>query len=324
MGFQECSVIDALLIFPIAWKYETKNLIKKCIEILRPTELNENVCLTLNMASFCQCKKLIEVLLEFLDDKYYQYKLLDEEKYYLLLEPESVFEFLNNFYLDSYMLKNIFKWADNYLKTHQKSVDIKTFFAEYNIVDIISLESFETIGSIYDFNKSELGKGFFTPEECWAFVEENGYEAGKSAWFKIKAGETLIEKFKIRDVTLFENSITKISIRRNQIVLYDYDLSSKFLEITVSCYDYNFSIGRISQIFSENKESFRLFESLYDFLIKRKEKILSSRSITIEVKFTFHGDCRILKQSPNNYEPVDKNDEGLYFIKSVKFLQKTY
>lgn len=320
MGFQECTVIDALMIFPIAWKYEAETLIEKCIEILKPTDLNENVCLTLNLALFCQCRKLTDILLKFLvKNQDFLNKFLDQEPCRLLLEPESVKELLNIIYkveMDSCVVINVFKWADSYLKKKgNRTMDLKSFFKKHGIIDFLELKWFETSGAISDFNNSELGKGFFSPEECWNHFESSSFKIGKSAWFEIKAGDTLTEKFLIKDLSFFQNSVTQVTIFSNNRINY-HDVGDVF-EIRISadssCPDFD--------VIADVK--FGIFcDFCYFFKVMWRTNNCTVRGIDVELMFTFNGDGRILKQTPEDNSSVVRNQKDLYFFEKVQINQK--
>lgn len=321
MEFQECSIADALIIFPIAWKHQITKLMKKCTDVLRFTDLNKNVCVTLNMACSCGCRELFNnILIQFLFRKNFTYKLLDEEEYYSLLEPKSMKALLNLTGMDSYIIGNVFKWADSYLKKHEKSMDIKNFLEEHELVPHLKLENFETISAVVNFHNSELGKGFFTYQELWSHVENLNFKNRESSWCKIKAGEILTEKFVIEDLTLFENSVTTIFINRNPVVLYDYfpDRSAVVLTVDISCNDYRHSSWISDYTFYEYSPDTEFVPHfLYYLKILRKKYTCSVEKIIVEVKFKFHVDGRILKQSPDTFKPIEKNDGDLCFVNSV-------
>lgn len=320
MGFQECTVSDALLILPIAWKYEVQTLIKSCIGVLTPSKLNEDVCLALNVALQCHCVVLIDKLIVFLNEKNCFYQLLDEAKYFMLLEPEAMYELLNHVEMDSYILENVFKWANNYLKKKQILMDVKSFFIEYdhNIIKHLKLTCFETTNAIFKFNKSDLGKNFFTSEEFLTHIETEGYKKGESAWCKIKAGDTLIEKLIVKDVILTKNFATIIWISRNTVVCYDSfeNKQSRLILISICC-DLD-GVETPCTEWGENSLFVKRNDTGYNFKILCKAANTHIiRNINVEIKFKFYCDCRILKSSPDNFTTPEANGKNLCFVKSV-------
>lgn len=226
-GFQKCSVLDALLIFPIAWKYQTNKFIKKCVNILKPTCLDENACLTLNLAAFCKCDALMDEMIDFLNVNKPIYKILDDKKYLYLLEPESMAILLKDLKMDSCVLKNIFEWADYYLKKTNKNTDLKDFFKEHKIIDKLTLSCFETSESLFDFMESSIGEDLFNLSDCWNHIKKIGHDHKKCKWEQVKiqeneVGKRIKEVFEIYNVPFLEDHVTVIRIKRNPVVFYDY------------------------------------------------------------------------------------------------------
>lgn len=322
MEFQECTAIDALLIFPIAWKYEIKRLIKKCVDVLKPVDLDENFCLALNMALVCQCSELIDILLGFLEKRNYFYRLLDEEKYCLLLEPESLKKLMSNVVVDSCILGNVFKWAHNYMKKNQKNfADVKTFFEAHDIAKYVKLYYFESIDSVLKFTYSDFGKSFFTPEQYWAYEVAIGFGKGKSAWFKIKAGEKIVEQLTIKNVALMTNFKTLIRIVRNKIVTYDYfdNENVKVINVDIS-FDLNDAENKVTRTkWWETPKNIKK-QGIYFSPEISRSSTNTICNVNMKVIVTFNFDMRILKSSPKNYTPTETNDEDLYYFKEVDVL----
>lgn len=227
MGFQKCSQLDALIVFPIAWKYETFNLIEKCVDILKPTSLDENVCLALNLALFCKCKELMDEIMGFLTNENQIYKLLDDKKYFCLLEPETMAILLKDLKIDSCVLKNVVYWAKKYLKKKNKNIILKEFLKDYNIIHKLELTCFETSQSLFDFMKSDVGKDFFDLEDCWNYIEQIGHDKKKCKWGQLKLDENeiskkVVEGFTIFNVPFLEDYTTVVRVTRNPVVFYKF------------------------------------------------------------------------------------------------------
>lgn len=321
IGFQKCSPIDALLIFPIAWKYEAEELIKQCIDILSPTVLNENVCLALNISLFCKCEELIEIIKTFLLDKVLINKLLNDEKLYFLLEPESMEMILRYVEMDSYVLKNVFEWGDQYLKKNNKICNLKDFFEELNFVKFFDISLFETMTSFLEFDKSELGKNFYTDKQFRDWVVDEEIDKRKSAWFNVKGGEVLVEKVKIKDVLFQENFVTRFYIHSNREVYYE--LPNDVKEIMIE-YQYSFNFCD-SQNGIKKFNRVRLLKNIkgtsYAYL-EINIKLNTILDLELEINRKFNFDCRIIKKSPKSFLSVDGDEEELYFTDLIEITHK--
>lgn len=312
LGFQDFSVEDALLIFPIAWKYETQELIDKCLEILKPTVLNENVCLSLNIALFYKCDKLFHLVLKFLYERELIFKLLDEQLYCEYLEPESMLEILKLVELDSYMLINVINWGKHYLKKRKKLLTLKEFFTQEKIIDFVNFSCFETAASFLDFSKTKIGKEFFTDTDFRMYVEEYGYDDRKIKWVKVKAGEILTEKFIIKSFGLSKKYVTKLKFHRNKLVFFDVvDLKDNVL----ASYEI---VGKLLECHQEGDNV--AFRRRFSFMSNRKlcccfksfQTLDIVSDVEVEVKINFNYDCRICLSTPKNVLPVDTATEKFF------------
>lgn len=317
MKFQECSITDALLIFPIAWQFETKKLVQKCIQILEPCTLNENLCLALNISIFCSCDELYNKIMDFLAKNQFFNKLLDNEELYFLLEPEAIEKCLSNIHMDSHTFNNVFKWGEHYLKKNQKPVELKPFFEEYGIAKYLTLSSFETLPLFLEFDESDLGKNFFTYEDLREYIKNNEIDQRKAAWFVLKAGKVLVERFTIKKVTCYEEFITDCTFYTNPIVPY-----GAFEKNLMDRY-YTFKFSDLPHYIDyERGFSFRVhptgkgITACNIWKIDRKMNIMFD--LEVEVKYTPKVDCRILKTSAKNFLPVYGEYDDLFFTDVVE------
>ena len=325
MDFQECSVIDALLLFPIARKYETKSFIKKCLDILTPKELNENVCLSLNLALCCECEELQENIVSFLANEYLIYRIFHEENFYSILEPESVCELLKHVDMDSYILQTVFEWGSDYLKKRNKSMDLKTFFIQNGIINFLKIYAFETTQALFDFNKSELGNHFYSILDVERYFEYFGKytDLRKCSWINVKGGDTITEKFFVQNFALLSGYTIFVQTFRNPIVFYEYSKTSKMIQnefdikildeegCQIKAYKAK-TYEAIEQVFTKSTR----FSALISWTTDNTRNCMSK--LEFEVKRTFHHDCRILKRSPKNFDAIDPNPENLYVTNLVK------
>lgn len=321
-GFQDCTAIDALLIFPIAWKYEAIKVINKCMNALKPTELNENLCLALNISLFCKCDELSNTITNFLTEKRLIFKLFNLENYYLLLEPESIAKLLSkiNGKIDSIILKNVFKWGKNYLVQKNNDKDLRSFFEENKLDSYFKISCFETTSLFMEFYESDLGKGYFTSDEFFTYIKNFGCDSRKCKYFEVKAMETITEKFETKNVALVSGFTEKLSITRNRLVFYDYPeikeskmllwfitYSSKKAGLDVTKEKWE-SLARHGDTFK--KKNFAILE-----LNNVGNNVVTNLKVTVKFQFLF--DARILKASSSSLVPIDPNDEELYFVDSI-------
>lgn len=324
MDLQDCSVAESLQIFPVAWKYNVKKLIEKCLNSLKPVDLNENICLTLNLAVRLQCKCLKDTIIHFLLDKSLVYKLFSEENFYFKLEPESLRMVLEYTKMDSYILTNIFKWAENYLKLHNKRIDSRYFFKEHKIDKFLKLSHFETKNLFFEFDKSDLGKNYFTPNELKVHLEIHDFDPRKGVWMDVKSKTVLVEKFTVKNLFFMENYLIDFSYYFNPVVFYEFpeepeekmilfDFSCKIIETEDEVMD-GFSSLRMTDAKAEN--------SFHVLKMKPDHNVLSDVDITATITFEF--DCRILKMSPENcsFLKFEPNEDNLYFTDFVECLIK--
>lgn len=314
LGFQELLPTDALLIFPMAWNYEVKNLLKKCMVVLTPTELNENVCQALNIALFCKCQELCDIIIEFLDDKKLFFKVLDDEKYCFKLEPEPIKHLLALIYnnVDSYTLVNIFKWGENYLKSNRKNMKLKNFFDELRIEKYLNFCCFETLSAFIEFNNS-FGKEYFTEYDARLYSTLNSCKSGKSKFFHIKAGETITENYMITKVRLQLGYSNKVRVFRNPVIFYSYPKNYESPMILLNVDSELNSEVRINKCMNmENREN-DFFEKGV-FFANIFHRYNSTVDIDVTLKFQFLFDCRILKTS---IDDTENGDENLSFVHDV-------
>lgn len=335
MGFQKCTVLDALTVFPIAWKYETFNFIKKCLHILQPISLDENVCLALNLASLCGCKELVEAIVKFLSDKKQIYKVLDDKKYLHLLEPESVAILLKDLKIDSYVLKNVFHWAEKYLKKNKKNVDLKDFLKGYNIIDELTLSCFETSESLFNFMESDMGEDFFDLGDCWNYIKKVGHDHKKCNWVELKVNNeeftTVTEFFEIHNVPFLEDYKTVVHVERNPVVFYDYpevdaeynsnEMSNEeenerlMINWSVKCKVMDEELQADQDIGELDIDNF-IEREKSDFQFDYKQNIVTD--IHLQIDYDFYHDCRILKTSMEQMlYPMKVYKDNMYFTYSI-------
>lgn len=321
LKFQDFSVEDALLIFPIAWKFETEDLISKCLEILKPTCLNENICLSLNIGLFCDCKELTKSLLDFLDEKKLIYKLLDEELYYNHLEPEAMLEILKVVKVDSRVLKNVISWGKHYLDKRNKPLTLKEFFTQEKVINHVKFDIFETAGTFLNFSESEIGLEFFTDSDFRKYVKKYGYDNREINWVNVKKGESLTEKFIIKNFGLWKKYFTNLRLYRNSIIFFNVPDSKKEVLAT---YDF---VGKLLGHDDENKDKAVAFRGVADinldtsfsegtFDYKSLNPLNVISDVEVQIKIDFKYDCRIGKSIQENFSPIDADtDQSSFFYK---------
>lgn len=165
LGVKPYSVIDALLIYPIAHKFQVEKCLKKCVNVLKPTEMNDNVLLTLNLALFYECNVLVDDVINFLKNEVNITQLLEDNNFNQLLEPASMLKLIEHVKTDSYLWKAVYEWGENYLTKHGKTVSVAKFFDDVKILKKFGLTDFESIESIFDFHESVTKGNFLSPKK---------------------------------------------------------------------------------------------------------------------------------------------------------------
>lgn len=324
MEFKNYEVTDALLILPIACKYEVLKCIDQCSEILKPTELNENLCLALNLACYYNCEKLAKYIVDdFLVKEYLIQRIFYEEKFCFLLEPESVSALLSKTKVDSYLIELVFKWGQQFLKEKNKNLDVKDFFAAYNIDNYIKLECFENLESVFKFNESDLGLNFFTPAELLAHTRK--MLNIKSEWVHINKEESITEIFVVDSKNCFVclNDFD-LRVRRNEVVFYEVPPHTRDM-ISWDIYYYKVEADKEKEHHRRNEKNY----NVENLCAKNIEWFYGSNTglddvkgeFKIEVRYKFWCDCRILKTtfSPSCVAAkfVNKNPEELCFTNNI-------
>lgn len=345
MGFQKCSVLDALLVFPLALKYETEEFMNECIDTLKPTTLNENLCVTLNMGVICNCWKLLYNLGYFLCAYAFIDAIFEEEKYYSLLEPESVKMLLilkcQQFKqrLDSYMLKNVSNWVKRYAKKLKKEVQVKSFCEILKSFKSEMTHSFESTQALIDFNDSWLGE-LFSGQEYWDYVKTHTLLPRKSEWIRLRKGGTINESFNIYDVT-FVQGHTTIHIARNDFVIMnkptngvpqvngaqnnDYNDLSRWHTQKILTIHLNILFKYSAKVFhdvtwSETANSMVFHTSKKFYNIRIKNRKTETCHLIVNISYAVHHDCRVLLTScGSRLRPIDDIAcEKLYFTHALK------
>lgn len=318
MQFRKCTFQDGLKILPIAIKYETKELIDDCISILTPKMLNTNASLALNLSA--SCKPLLQPILNFFKKERFFNKFMNTDECFLLLEPKTMAILLNYVTIDSVILRNIFKWAEEYMKNHNEQSDLKSFLMKHGIGHRLTISCFESTKCFFDFFESPLGKNFFGDDVFKSFIKNGGFEHSDSKWFNVEAGQTITEKLILPNVVHVSNYYTKINFRENNVVFYEFP-NDESVEMIRCVYSYNFDQCKDSEVFNESKQC-----TLKNILtipvpsteldINLKRNIVGDLKIKIIYGFKYGG--RILKLTPKNFQPDIDSIDRLFFTSSVE------
>lgn len=318
MDSTKLTVEIALIAFPIAWEYKAKKCIEKCFSFLTPTNFNKDVCLALNVALSCQCKELIMELKDFLLEEKLFNKILDDEHYFLLLEPETMRFVLENIDVDSYVLRNVFKWGENYLKKNDKPIELKPFFTENEIDEHLGIQCFETTTSFFEFDHTELGQNYFTSQDFREFAEYRETDLRRCAWFKVYAGEEIVEKIKFPNVALLNGYVTVLSIYKNATVFYEFPKSEEEVMINLS-FTYKLNENDDEPSHTTRQETLRhTMKKDVASVIKIGTKHSRLIDIVMEITYKFDFDCRVLKVSPKSFISVKDCEEKMYYTRLVE------
>lgn len=255
-GFKEYTTEIALVIFPIAHKYQVSEGLEKCIEKLTPVELNENLCITLNLSLFYDCDILANRIVSFLtdddeddedeveeegdvdddsdndennggeddsvdgEDKCKIDEILYNEKYLNLLEPMAILKLLDVVKVNENVINVLCNWGENYLKKNNISKDLKSFFFENKILDRITLEQFSTMESIFVFHKTPRTKAFFSHKKILDFMRKEFLPDLDGEWVEVKKEDTLTETFVFDPpIPMVRDFIHHLDVCRNEIIV---------------------------------------------------------------------------------------------------------
>lgn len=325
MKFKDCKVADALLVLPIACKYEVEKFITKCVEILKPTKLDENVCLALNLALYYNCENLIKYIIDdFLVKKYLIQKIFYVEKFCFLLEPEAVSALLSKVKIDSYLIERVIKWGQNFLEEKSKDMDLKDLFTAYSIDDYIKLENFENVASILSFYDSARGGNFFSPSEILQYLKSS--RDYLSEWVHVKVEETLTEVFVVDSECSLSLNSFDLNIRKHKVIFYECANDADDLMIS---WDLKLNkLGCMREYCSMETETYVNMDELCSddkdgssFTICDTILNDAKGNLTIKINYTFWHDCRILKTSfrPSGVgaKLFKKDSKELYFTKDI-------
>lgn len=314
MGFEPYTVLDSLLIFPIAYKYQTEECMKKCIEILTPKDMNQTVCHALNMALFYECEELIDNIITFLKGKCNIVALLEKEEYHSVLEPITVAKLLEIKGIDFYLMKIIYKWAGDYLKKSNKLVNIGWFLNENKILDKMFEITFESVKSILDFCEFNDTTNIFTSKQISSILKRNisidcpRKFPNESSWVLVKKEDKLTENFSFVKPICFcdirEDVPLNIQISRNEIIPMETVIGSGNPISCMISISYCYSIGVNGCLYTNQNINFSFDESS---TFKKGKKSVYEIKLplnlsffclnTLEVTYTFNVDCKILKTS---------------------------
>lgn len=343
LGFDDYSVSNALIIYPIAFKYNVDSSLKGCLKVLQPpnhsNEMNENVILILNLALLYDCDSLIDGIMMFLRNKFGILNLFERDDYFMLLEPSSMTKVLNCIVMRSYFLEKVYKWAENYLKKQNVPVDTTRSFLEKNrILPLNSLNIFESVQAIFEFHENISRKKLYTSDEILYYLKGNVLKRlwrfpNKSQWVKINKGDIFEEKINFKKFLSLATSNVRdatLKIWRNEMI---FDDLGKFTELklenkrVIVHYEWYYSyIDETHGNFDScNELNSRIYLCTgYSGCIGRKSyceyKFLNfkHRISSVNVKYTFNVDCRILKTSLDII-PFAVDDNELYYTCGAEF-----
>lgn len=350
--FKPYTVKDALEIFPVAYEFNVQKSIQLCEEALNPSSMDENVCLTLNLALYYECDDLTQNVINFLKNNYGIMNVIEDERYCLLLEPLSMATLIEHIEIDSCILKKLYEWGIKYLKMQRKRLDVSSFFEKYNLLKNISLNVFESAHSIYEFNECVAMKNFFTSDEILAYLKSNICEGqnkipSKSEWvqvekhFAVKEHINFAKPLLISSSEGLDNNTHYLKIGTNKIVYFispHLDRLYNALGLTwaelVTC-KVNVSWGNNNykiyhrrphpylteeQLVSRNQlTSFNVVHKNKKFVysVKLPVKPYYSELVSVDITYTFSFKCRILKTSLD-VMPYAVDDGNLYFTSFVE------
>lgn len=338
IGLKPYSDIDSLLIYPIAHKFQVEKCLKKCVQVLKPTEMNDIVLLTFNLALFYECNELVKNIIDFLKDEVNVNKVLEDENLNQLLEPAAILKLMQNVVMDSYLWTKIYEWGENYLRKHGKDISVRRFFDENKILARFSLSHFESAQSILDFHKIVTKNNFLSSDEILIYLEKNlmkpeGKLKKNSTWMFVKKGEIIEEIITFKRPFSFAKQehciiFTKLKFLRNDILCYadrktsnDYNFKTVRYELKFRFRDRHPDSENYTDDFDEKNygtwEEKVLYNGESEYIkvhVDEPKHILQIKSIVCT--YTFLCDCRILK-APLNEKLCVTDNNNLYFTNYI-------
>lgn len=339
MGFKDYSPEIALDIFSVAHKYQVRRCIEKCIEVLTPTEIDENMCHALNLSLFYDCEILFNRIMELIIDAKERCYIgreiiLYNDKYLDLLEPIAVLKLLDLGEIDDDDINCLCDWGEKYLRKHSKVISLKSFFSENKIISKISLDCFTTAERVFKFIETDRTRGFFSDKEVLAFLKKRMLQKVDNEWVDVNAGEVLKECFVfVPPIPIIKKIVDNLDICRNQIIVNDTESLaddaaqvSYYLEMTHKVYDKTSDSWNNRGLFycKEAQKKLNCFKE-HSFKMRKKkfcripidpfDRIKHDKlGITkVKIQYKFLASCRILKTYSKNLVPEDKNSNNKFF-----------
>lgn len=336
-GFKEYSPEIALVIFPIAHKYQVRKCLEKCIQVLSPTKFDENTCLALNLSLFYECEILTDRILKFILDTEGVRHILYRDEFSDLLEPLAVSKLLDHIKLDDRDINRLCLWGEKYLIKNNEPMSLKSFLTEYQILNKFSLECFSTIEGVFEFIETDKRREFFSDKEIFSFLRTRMLQKVDNQWVEVQGGEVLTECFVFNPpIPIIKSFIQNLDICRNQVIFselkpvtkeqisYCVDITHKYYDRT-SMREQMLSYRHFEKVNTELKcflehpllggdQMFcRLPIDPFNLIPNIKLGIKKVR-----ISYTFKDDCRILKTFSKNLVSDKAESENRFFTHDIR------
>lgn len=340
LSFEKVTPESALIVLPVAQKYDIQDLIEKCINQLNPTKMNENVISSLNLALDINCDELTDAVLDLLLE-FGIHRLFSYEPFYFLLKPKSVYILLRYVGKSPIILRNVIKWGRNYMEKNQINGDLRTFFQKNGILKRLSIDCLESIDSVLELYDIDSRKNAFTEKELLNCLKNKMVtKESQYKWVDIKKGEEISEDFKFKKMQVVDKD-TKIYISFNSCICDLLPLKEKtadnFIEInvkitsqTVSNYKYktnSYSMNLIEPVECCQNDTFKIIPVAnmstlkYQINTSMQNKFFSIYTPILHLKsifitYRFHRDCKILKTVANTPKLADAESHEILYMTS--------
>lgn len=308
MEFEDLDRYKSLIILSLVLKYEAHDLLQKCIFYLKPTEMDEEVIYTLNLAIDLQCEELIDAVLEFLK-VYGINKLFLQEQYYLLLAPKAVANLLRIAVRSALILKSVINWGRKYTEKHNIDVDLRSFFSKHMILSKLSTDCLDSLESVLELYELDSKKNVFTEKEIlerlkgFSLKKELNYQ-----WVDIEKGQTLQECFTLPfSVTLDKpiNFFVQFNPTIHDVIQMKEKAEDYYFEVivtpTIRCTDLRYHMYLKNNWDSSYNISYKIVPSENNVSMKSQilvsvQKCSVPQTLMKEVTITykFYSKCKIL------------------------------
>lgn len=156
MDFESVDSNVALVVYPIADKYDVQHLKSKCENCLLKSEITENVASILDLGVIYNSDLLIESCVDMIRRRGVENYFSDPNHYYLLTSRsvEVLLKYFPSHKLFMHLF--LFDWARNYIKENGILTNLREFLEETKIWPKISVDGFSMVDLINYYRQDNI------------------------------------------------------------------------------------------------------------------------------------------------------------------------